>query len=137
MTMRAQIEGCRALSGWVARALDRAHKANSPEARQEADDLCQLMTPIVKALFTDLAFENASRGVQVYGGHGYIRDHGGRAIVRDSRIAMIYEGTNGIQALDLVGRKLPAHAGRYLRSSSTPCRSSSKPTRPTRRSASM
>ena len=115
MIMRAQIEGCRAMSGWVARALDRAHKANSPQARQEADDLCQLMTPVVKALFTDLAFENANRGMQVLGGHGYIRDHGVEQFVRDSRIAMIYEGTNGIQALDLVGRKLPAHAGRYLR----------------------
>ena len=115
MIMRAQIEGCRAMSGWVARALDRAHKADSPQARQEADDLCQLMTPVVKALFTDLAFENANRGMQVLGGHGYIRDHGVEQFVRDARIAMIYEGTNGIQALDLVGRKLPAHAGRYLR----------------------
>ena len=115
MTMRAEIEGCRALSGWVARALDRVEKSNDPAVRRDADDLCQLMTPIVKALFTDLAFENASRGMQVYGGHGYIRDHGVEQYVRDSRIAMIYEGTNGIQALDLVGRKMPAHAGRYLR----------------------
>ena len=115
MRMRAETEGCRALSGWVARALDRSHKANDPEVRQQADDFCQLMTPVVKALFTDLAFENANRGVQVFGGHGYIRDHGVEQFVRDSRIAMIYEGTNGIQALDLVGRKLPAHAGRYLR----------------------
>jgi alkylation response protein AidB-like acyl-CoA dehydrogenase len=115
MTMRAEIEGCRALSGWVARALDRVEKSSDATVRREADDLCQLMTPIVKALFTDMAFENASRGMQVYGGHGYIRDHGVEQYVRDSRIAMIYEGTNGIQALDLVGRKMPAHAGRYLR----------------------
>ena len=74
------------------------------------------MTPIVKAMFTDLGFENASLAVQVYGGHGYIRDHGMEQYVRDARIAMIYEGTNGVQALDLVGRKLPAHAGRFLRS---------------------
>ena len=74
------------------------------------------MTPVVKAMFTDFAFENANRGLQVYGGHGYIRDHGVEQYVRDARIAMIYEGTNGIQALDLVGRKLGAHAGRYLRS---------------------
>ena len=116
MRMRAEIEGCRALSGWVARALDRAGKSNDPHVKQEADDFCQLMTPIVKAMFTDMGFENASRGVQVYGGHGYIRDHGVEQYVRDARIAMIYEGTNGIQALDLVGRKLGAHAGRYLRS---------------------
>ena len=116
MRMRAEIEGCRALSGWVARALDRAEKSNDPFVRQDADDFCQLMTPVVKALFTDFAFENANRGLQVYGGHGYIRDHGVEQYVRDARISMIYEGTNGIQALDLVGRKLPAHAGRYLRS---------------------
>ena len=116
MRMRAEIEGCRALSGWVAHALDRAEKSNDPAARQEADDFCALMTPIVKSFFTDLAFENANRGLQVFGGHGYIRDHGVEQLVRDARIAMIYEGTNGIQALDLVGRKLPAHAGRYLRS---------------------
>jgi alkylation response protein AidB-like acyl-CoA dehydrogenase len=116
MRMRAEIEGCRALSGWVARALDRAEKANDPAVRQEADDFCALMTPVVKAFFTDVGFENANRGLQVFGGHGYIRDHGVEQLVRDARIAMIYEGTNGIQALDLVGRKLPAHAGRYLRS---------------------
>ena len=73
------------------------------------------MTPVVKALFTDLGFEMASLGVQVYGGHGYIRDHGVEQFVRDARIAMLYEGTNGIQALDLVGRKMPAHMGRLLR----------------------
>ena len=73
------------------------------------------MTPVVKALFTDIVFETASLGMQVYGGHGYIRDHGVEQFVRDARIAMLYEGTNGVQALDLVGRKLPAHAGRSLR----------------------
>ncbi len=73
------------------------------------------MTPVVKALFTDLGFEATNIGMQVYGGHGYIRDHGMEQLVRDARIAMIYEGTNGIQALDLVGRKLPQGAGRLLR----------------------
>ena len=116
MSMRADIEGCRALSSWVARALDRAAKSDDPDARREADDFCQLMTPIVKALFTDLGFEKASLGVQVHGGHGFIRDHGVEQYMRDARIAMIYEGTNGIQALDLAGRKVPAHQGRYLRS---------------------
>ncbi len=116
MTMRAYNEGCRALSGWVARNLDLMERSNDPEERQNAEDFTALMTPIVKALFTDLGFTNASLGVQVYGGHGYIRDHGMEQYVRDARIAMIYEGTNGVQALDLVGRKLPAHMGRYLRS---------------------
>ncbi len=116
MTMRAYNEGCRALSGWVARNLDLMERSNDPDERQNAEDFTALMTPIVKALFTDLGFTNASLGVQVYGGHGYIRDHGVEQYVRDARIAMIYEGTNGVQALDLVGRKLPAHMGRYLRS---------------------
>ncbi|MDI4655901.1 acyl-CoA dehydrogenase C-terminal domain-containing protein [Xanthobacter autotrophicus] len=116
MTMRAYNEGCRALAGWVARALDLMEHAQDPQERQRAEDFTALMTPIVKALFTDLGFEATSMGMQVYGGHGYIRDHGMEQYVRDARIAMIYEGTNGVQALDLVGRKLPAHMGRYLRS---------------------
>ncbi len=115
MTMRANTEGCRALAAWIARALDRAERSPDPEIRKRAEDLTALMTPIVKALFTDLGFETASLGMQVMGGHGYIRDQGMEQYMRDARIAMIYEGTNGIQALDLVGRKLPAHAGRYLR----------------------
>jgi hypothetical protein len=74
-----------------------------------------MMTPVVKALFTDLSVELSSMAIQVYGGHGYIRDHGMEQLMRDARITMIYEGANGIQALDLVGRKLPAHMGRLLR----------------------
>jgi hypothetical protein len=73
------------------------------------------MTPVVKGLFTDLGFEAANLGLQTYGGHGFIVDHGMEQFVRDARIAMIYEGTNGVQALDLVGRKLPANMGRSLR----------------------
>ena len=115
MTMRTTTEGCRALCGWVARALDAEAFSDDPEVKQRAGDFVALMTPVVKALFTDLGFEATSLGVQVYGGHGYIREHGMEQHVRDSRIAMIYEGTNGIQALDLVGRKLAAHMGRYLR----------------------
>ena len=115
MTMRVSAEGCRAVGIWVARAMDLAAHAEDAAEREEAADFVALMTPVVKALFTDLGFEAASIGVQVYGGHGYIREHGVEQYVRDARIAMLYEGTNGIQALDLVGRKLPAHAGRYLR----------------------
>jgi alkylation response protein AidB-like acyl-CoA dehydrogenase len=115
MTMRAYAEGCRALSGWVAQALDIAERATDPSAKETAEDFTALMTPIVKALFTELGFEATNLCMQAYGGHGYIRDHGIEQLVRDARIALIYEGTNGIQALDLVGRKLPAHAGRYLR----------------------
>jgi alkylation response protein AidB-like acyl-CoA dehydrogenase len=116
LTMRAYAEGCRALSGWVARALDIAERGQEPAAKQQAEDFTALMTPVVKALFTDLGFEAASLAVQVYGGHGFIRDHGMEQYVRDARISMLYEGTNGIQALDLVGRKLPAQNGRLLRS---------------------
>ena len=115
MTMRANNEGCRALAGWVARALDAEAAATDPETRARAADFVALMTPVVKALFTDLGFESANLAVQCYGGHGYIRDSGVEQYVRDSRIAMIYEGTNGIQALDLVGRKLPVDNGRLLR----------------------
>ena len=115
MTVRAYVEGCRALSGWVATALDLETKATDPVRRQEAEDFVAIMTPVVKALFTDLGFELSSMALQVYGGHGYIRDHGMEQLVRDARICMIYEGANGIQALDLVGRKMPAHMGRFLR----------------------
>jgi alkylation response protein AidB-like acyl-CoA dehydrogenase len=115
MTIRAYTEGCRALGGWVARELDEMERSNDPDARKRAEDFTALMTPVVKALFTDLGFEATNIGMQVYGGHGYIRDHGMEQLVRDARISMIYEGTNGIQALDLVGRKLPQGAGRMLR----------------------
>jgi alkylation response protein AidB-like acyl-CoA dehydrogenase len=115
MTIRAYTEGCRALGGWVARELDEMERSNDPHARTRAEDFTALMTPVVKALFTDLGFEATNIGMQVYGGHGYIRDHGMEQLVRDARISMIYEGTNGIQALDLVGRKLPQGAGRMLR----------------------
>ncbi|MBW7851142.1 MAG: acyl-CoA dehydrogenase C-terminal domain-containing protein [Rhodospirillales bacterium] len=115
LTMRAYTEGCRALAGWVSMSLDLMGHHPDPRARQEADDLVALLTPIVKALFTDLGFEATNLGMQVYGGHGYIREQGMEQYVRDARITQVYEGTNGVQALDLVGRKMPAHAGRYLR----------------------
>jgi alkylation response protein AidB-like acyl-CoA dehydrogenase len=115
MTMRAYNEGCRALGVWVANALDRMERLPESPERSEAEDFIALMTPVVKALFTDLGFEAANLGLQTYGGHGFIVDHGMEQFVRDARIAMIYEGTNGVQALDLVGRKLPANMGRSLR----------------------
>ncbi len=116
MTMRAYNEGCRALGVWVARALDAERLSDDPAVRSRASDFIALMTPVVKALFTDLGHETANLAVQVYGGHGYIRESGVEQYARDARIAMIYEGTNGIQALDLVGRKLPVNMGQYLRS---------------------
>ncbi|HET6182182.1 MAG TPA: acyl-CoA dehydrogenase C-terminal domain-containing protein [Acetobacteraceae bacterium] len=115
LTMRAMAEGCRALAALAALAHDTAERHADAAERQRADDYVQLMTPIIKALFTDTGWEAAALGMQVWGGHGYIRDNGMEQFVRDARITQIYEGTNGIQALDLVGRKMGAHGGRYLR----------------------
>jgi alkylation response protein AidB-like acyl-CoA dehydrogenase len=115
LTAKALSEGVRALVMWVAQGLDRAAKAPTAQERQDADDLVQLLTPVVKSFGTDVGFNVANIGVQVYGGHGFIREHGMEQYVRDARITQLYEGTNGIQALDLVGRKMGAHYGRYLR----------------------
>lgn len=115
LTQRAYVEGNRALAAWVASELDHSKRNPDPRRRQEAEDFVALMTPIVKAFMTDTGSEVANLGVQVFGGHGYIREHGMEQYIRDARIAQIYEGTNGIQAMDLVGRKMPAHMGRYLR----------------------
>lgn len=114
LTMRAYTEGCRALSVWVAQQLDLSNHSGDPQERQRADELVALLTPVVKAFFTDAAFEVANLGVQVYGGHGYIREHGMEQLVRDARIGQIYEGTNGVQAMDLAGRKLPMANGKLI-----------------------
>ncbi|MDX1540229.1 MAG: acyl-CoA dehydrogenase C-terminal domain-containing protein [Geminicoccaceae bacterium] len=116
LTVRATSEGARALAYWIGMTADLAAKHPDPASRQDADDLLQLMTPIVKAFMTDEGSAAANLGVQVMGGHGYISEWGMEQLVRDARITQLYEGANGIQALDLVGRKLPAHYGRYLRS---------------------
>ena len=115
LTMRAYIEGCRALGLWIATAVDISEKHPDQARREEAEDLVALMTPIIKAFFTDMGFDATNTGVQIFGGHGYIREHGMEQLVRDARIAQLYEGANGIQALDLVGRKLSHHVGRSLR----------------------
>lgn len=115
LTMKSYTEGCRALALWIGLALDISRKHPDEEKRKEADDLVQLMTPIVKSFLTDKGSEVANLGVQIFGGHGYVRDHGMEQYVRDARITQIYEGANGIQALDLVGRKLGDGMGRLLR----------------------
>jgi alkylation response protein AidB-like acyl-CoA dehydrogenase len=115
MTMRVYAEGCRALGQWCSRALDAEKHSDDPEVKRRATDFVALMTPVVKALFTDFGSDAANLAVQTYGGHGYIREHGVEQFVRDARIAQIYEGTNGVQALDLVGRKLPDRMGANLR----------------------
>jgi butyryl-CoA dehydrogenase len=115
LTMRAYVEGCRALGSWIGREIDVYQRSTDKVEAEAAEDLVALLIPIFKAFATDAGFDTTNLGVQVYGGHGYIREQGMEQYVRDARIAQIYEGTNGIQALDLVGRKLPAHMGRYLR----------------------
>ena len=112
---RSMTEAGRALTYWVGMELDRADKHPDPAMRQEADDLVALLTPIVKSALSDLGSEAANTAVQVLGGHGYVHEWGVEQLVRDARIAQIYEGTNGIQALDLVGRKLGQDTGRLLR----------------------
>lgn len=115
LTSKAFCEGARALSYWVGMNLDISIKHPDEGVRQAADDLVALMTPVLKAYQTDMGFEVASLAIQTHGGAGYTKDYGVEQYARDARIAMIYEGTNGIQALDLVGRKMGAHMGRYLR----------------------
>ncbi|SCW87790.1 Acyl-CoA dehydrogenase [Sphingobium faniae] len=104
--VRAFVEAGRALAGWTALQLDRARRHPDAAERAKADALVALLTPVVKAAFTDFGFESAVQAQQVFGGHGYIREWGMEQYVRDARIAQIYEGTNGVQAMDLVGRKL-------------------------------
>ena len=115
LTMRAFSEGARALALWTALQLDLARRHPDADARRDADDFVGLMTPVVKAYLTDTGFECVNLGVQCFGGHGYIRETGMEQLVRDARITQLYEGTSGIQALDLVGRKMPAHFGRAMR----------------------
>ena len=112
MLMDAKVfnEGMRALCLWGALQVDLSHKAQTEEERERADMLIGLMTPVIKGYGTDKGYEVANNMQQVYGGHGYVKEWGMEQFVRDSRIAMIYEGTNGVQAMDLCGRKL-AHKG--------------------------
>jgi len=112
MTIRAFNEAGRAFLLWTALKSDIAHRSEDAAERQNADDLLGLATPILKGVMTDKGFEHAVMAQQVFGGHGYIEEHGMSQYVRDARITMIYEGANGIQALDLVGRKLALNGGR-------------------------
>jgi alkylation response protein AidB-like acyl-CoA dehydrogenase len=107
MTMRSLTEAARALTYLNAAAVDRAHAEIDELARREAQALADLLTPVTKAFSTDVGVEVASLGVQIFGGMGFIEETGAAQHYRDARIAPIYEGTNGIQAMDLVGRKLP------------------------------
>jgi acyl-CoA dehydrogenase len=114
MTVRAFNEAARALILWTAISSDVAHRSDSAKDRETADDRLGLLTPVIKGVLTDLGFANAVMAQQVFGGHGYIAEWGMEQFVRDARIPMIYEGANGIQALDLVGRKLGKDGGRAV-----------------------
>lgn len=115
LTMKALIEGGRAFSTYVAMQLDSAKYSEDPATRKRSEELVALLTPVAKAFLTDLGLECTVHGQQVFGGHGYIREWGQEQLVRDVRITQIYEGTNGIQALDLMGRKVVASGGAYYK----------------------
>jgi alkylation response protein AidB-like acyl-CoA dehydrogenase len=115
MTMKACTEGMRALAYWVCMLLDAEEKHPDVAEREAAVDLVALMTPVVKGFLTDVGFECTNLALQCYGGHGYIREYGMEQFVRDARIAQIYEGTNGVQAMDLLGRKVPEGEGRLVK----------------------
>ncbi|ARQ02771.1 acyl-CoA dehydrogenase C-terminal domain-containing protein [Pseudorhodoplanes sinuspersici] len=112
LSIRAVNEAGRALVLWTSLFGDIAHRSQDEKEKQHADDMMGLLTPVVKGVLTDLGFESAVNAQQMFGGHGYISETGMEQYVRDARIPMIYEGANGIQALDLVGRKLPKDGGR-------------------------
>ncbi|MCH2094513.1 MAG: acyl-CoA dehydrogenase C-terminal domain-containing protein [Rhodobacteraceae bacterium] len=110
MDQKSFVEGARAFTFWGATLIDHAHRAQD----KDADGMISLMTPVIKGFLTDKGFEMATAAQQVYGGHGYIEEWGMSQFARDARIAMIYEGANGVQALDLVGRKLAQDGGKHV-----------------------
>jgi acyl-CoA dehydrogenase len=114
LSIRAFNDAARALVLWVSLKHDVANRSQDAKERQAADDQVSLLTPVIKGMLTDQGFANTVSAQQVFGGHGYIAENGMEQFVRDARIAMLYEGANGVQALDLVGRKLPKDGGRAL-----------------------
>lgn len=115
LRIKALNEGMRSLAYAVGIRIDLEHRHADAAVREEAEDMVALMTPVIKAFLTDKGFDNTNIALQTLGGHGYIREYGVEQYVRDARIAQIYEGTNAVQALDLVGRKLPMEGGRLVR----------------------
>jgi acyl-CoA dehydrogenase len=114
LSIKAVNEAARALVLWTSLKSDIAHRSDDEKERVQADDHMGLMTPVVKGVLTDLGFDNAVKAQQMFGGHGYVEESGMSQFVRDARIAQIYEGANGIQAMDLVGRKLGKDGGRAI-----------------------
>lgn len=114
LDMRAQTEGARAFSTYVASWLDRAKYSENPDEKKHAEGMTALLTPVTKAFISDKALETAIKGQQVFGGHGFIREWGQEQLVRDIRITQIYEGANGIHGMDLLGRKVVSNGGRFI-----------------------
>jgi hypothetical protein len=115
LTMRANTEGSRAFSTYASKWLDLSKFSDDEEVKKNAEAMVSLLTPVVKSFLTDLALESAVAGQQIFGGHGFIREWGQEQHVRDIRITQIYEGTNGIQSLDLIGRKIAANGGAFFK----------------------
>lgn len=115
LTMRANTEGSRAFSTYASKWLDLSKFSDDEDTKKHAEAMVALLTPVVKSFLTDLALESAVAGQQVFGGHGFIREWGQEQHVRDIRITQIYEGTNGIQSLDLIGRKIAANGGAFFK----------------------
>lgn len=113
LRIRSQVEGARALAAYASLQVDIMEKTTDDSLRKNAEDTVALLTPVVKSFLTDLGVSSALSAQQVFGGHGYIREHGMEQLVRDSRITTLYEGTNEIQAADLVGRKLTGRTGEF------------------------
>ncbi|WND03946.1 acyl-CoA dehydrogenase C-terminal domain-containing protein [Temperatibacter marinus] len=114
MNSKSFNEASRCLAVWCGHLVEMSHNSTNEKRREWADDIVGLLTPIIKGVMTDEGFDNCVNNQQVFGGHGYVKEWGMEQFVRDARIAQIYEGTNGIQALDLVGRKLGANGGRSI-----------------------
>ena len=110
MDQKSFVEGARAFILWGASMIDAAHRKQD----KDADGLISLLTPVIKGFLTDEGYDMTVQAQQIYGGHGYIEESGMSQYTRDARIAMIYEGANGVQALDLVGRKLAADGGKHV-----------------------
>ena len=115
LQMKSLNEGIRALMIWTGYHFDLANSSNNEKTVTECDNIVALMTPILKSFATDIGCFSSNLALQIYGGHGYIKDHGMEQFVRDARIAPIYEGTNGIQALDLIGRKMEMNDGEVIK----------------------
>ena len=113
--MKSLNEGIRALTLWVGTQFDIIKSSIDEEAKIKAENIIALMTPVLKSFSTDLGCNSANMSLQIYGGHGYIKDHGMEQLLRDARITPIYEGTNGIQALDLIGRKMNFNDGEIIK----------------------